>query len=86
MTLRAMAFHNAISYDRLEELFKSETNQMFATSLAGACPHCKLKFAVFFPVKDDPRNPEFLAKMNELIGKNCDKGKHGGEYVFTTTP
>ena len=86
MPLRAMAFHEAISVARLEELFYVDTNAVFACSIAARCPTCKTRFAVFFPAKDDEKNPEYLAGVLEAIGRDCKRGHHVGEYSFSTTP
>jgi hypothetical protein len=86
VALRAVAFHEAISYDKLEEIFKADANAVFGGSLAGACSKCKLRFGVFFPSKDDLQNPQYLARLNELIANDCKSGKHRGEYSLTTTP
>lgn len=85
MPLRAIAFHEAISVKKLEEIFKADPNALFGGTLAGACSKCKAKFAVFFPAKDDPHNSEYLAQLNEVIAKDCRGGRHGGEYSFSTT-
>jgi hypothetical protein len=37
MAIRAIAFHEAISYEKLEEIFKADENVLFGGSLAGAC-------------------------------------------------
>ncbi len=85
MALRAIGFHESISYERLEEIFKSDANALFGCSLAGACPRCNLKFGVFFPAKDDPHNPEYLAALNDMIANDCQNGKHqGGPHAFST--
>jgi len=86
MTLRAIAFHELISYEKLEEIFKADQNSLFGGSLAGACSKCNLKFGVFFPAKDDPHNPEYLAGLNDMIANDCKGGKHLGEYVLVTKP
>jgi hypothetical protein len=86
MTLRAVAFHEAIAYDRLEEIFKADRNALFGGSLNGACSKCNLKFGVFFPAKDDPQNPEYLLALNEMIANDCRGGQHRGDYTFVTLP
>jgi hypothetical protein len=86
LTLRAHAFHEAISAEKLEELFKSDQNVLFAGSTAGECSLCKKRFAIFFPAKDDPENLAYLAKVNEMIAKDCRGGRHRGEYAFCSTP
>jgi hypothetical protein len=86
MTLRAMGFHEAVSVEKLEELFAADENVLFAGTIARKCPTCGLRFAVFFPAKDDPRNAEYLKSLEERMWEDCNGGKHRGEYVFTTTP
>ena len=60
MSLRAMAFHEAISVDALDEIFKADANALFAGTTVGRCFKCGMRFAVFFPDKDDPHNGEYL--------------------------
>jgi hypothetical protein len=86
MALRAIGFHEVISYERLEEIFKADASAVFGGTLAGACPQCGLKFGVFFPAKDDPENPKYLSQLTEMIGSDCKNGKHRGEYAFSTIP
>ena len=86
MALRAMAFHDAISADKLAEIFKADKNALFGASIGGECGKCKMKFAVFFPAKDDPDNQNYLATLNAHIEADCKNGKHRGEYSLTTTP
>jgi hypothetical protein len=86
MTLRAIAFHEAISVQKLEEIFNADANVLFGGTLRAKCPTCGLKFAVFFPAYDDPENQDYLAKLQGLIASDCKDGRHRAEYVFTTTP
>jgi hypothetical protein len=86
MTIRAWAFHQAISFDRLEELLKSDVNQLFSGTLAGRCSGCGLRFGIFFPAKGDPENDKYLAKVQAMILEDCHSGKHRGEYILHTTP
>jgi hypothetical protein len=84
MPLRATAFHEAISVTALEELFKADANVLFAGTLATKCPRCGLRFAVFFPAKDDPQNDEYRKQVETMIANDCNHGKHRGTYSFTT--
>jgi rRNA maturation protein Nop10 len=86
MALRAAAFHDAISVNALEEIFKADTNALFAGTLATRCPKCGLRFAVFFPAKDDPQNEEYREQIETMIANDCKGGKHRGTYSFATTP
>jgi hypothetical protein len=86
VTLRAIAFHEAISVQKLEEIFNADANVLFGGTLGAKCPTCSLKFAVFFPAYDDPENGDYLAKLQGLIASDCKGGKYRGEYAFTTTP
>jgi hypothetical protein len=63
MILRAIAFHEAISVQKLEEIFKADANPVFGGTLSAKCPTCGLRFAVFFAAYDDPQNRDYLAKL-----------------------
>jgi len=86
MTLRAIGFHESISVEKLEEIFKHDANALFGGTLGAKCPTCCLKFAIFFPAYDDAENQNYLANLQGLIASDCKGGKHRGEYAFTTTP
>ena len=82
MPLRAMAFHESISVERLNNLFRSDWNQLFAGTTAGHCSRCGAQFAVFFPNSDDRDNGEYLASIEKLISEDCKAGKHSREFVL----
>jgi len=86
MTIRAKGFHEAISVEKLEELFAADYNALFAGTVGSQCPTCGLRFAVFFVAKDDPQNPEYLKALEGIMWQDCNGGKHRGEYVFRTVP
>jgi nucleosome binding factor SPN SPT16 subunit len=77
--LLAAAFHEAISVEKLDELFRSDLNQLFAGTTAAHCRNCKLQFAVFFPSSDDPENMNFLVAIEERIAADCRDGRHSAE-------
>ena len=81
--LLAIAFHEAISVPRLEELFRSEWNQLFAGTTAAHCKICGRQFAVFFPQAEDPDNLNYLMFVEERIAANCSDGKHASEISLT---
>jgi hypothetical protein len=59
--LLAIAFHEAVSVEKLAAVFRSEINQLFGGTTAAHCPSCRRQFAVFFPQSDDPENVKYLA-------------------------
>jgi hypothetical protein len=63
--LLAAAFHEAVSVQRLAELFRSDWNQLFAGTTVGHCPKCRQQFAVFFSSSDDPKNLDYLKQMGQ---------------------
>lgn len=81
--LLAIGFHEAISVEKLAELFRSEMNQLFGGTTGVHCPGCRRQFAVFFPQSDDPENVKYLAKIEELIADDCRDGKHSAEISLT---
>ncbi len=85
MPLRATAFHEAISVERLDELFRSDWNQLFAGTTAAQCPQCGARFAVFFQDAGDRDNGEYLAQMEKMISDDCNSGKHRPEFVIKSS-
>jgi hypothetical protein len=81
--LLAVAFHEAISVNKLDELFRSDLNQLFAGTTAAHCPKCRRQFAVFFPSSDDPQNVDYLKTIEEMIANDCRDGKHVAEIGLT---
>jgi nucleosome binding factor SPN SPT16 subunit len=77
--LLAIAFHEAVSVERLDQLFRSETNQLFAATIAAHCRNCGRQFAVFFPNSEDPDNMDFLIAIEERIAADCKDGSHSAE-------
>jgi hypothetical protein len=81
--LVAVAFHEVVSVQRLEELFRSDWNQLFAGTTASHCPKCRRQFAVFFPASDDPQNLDYLKTIEEMLANDCRDGKHIAEISLT---
>ena len=87
MSLVAIAFHESVSVNKLEELFKSEWHQLFAATTVAHCKKCGTSYAVFLPKSDDPQNGPYIAELESRISKGCDKGKHLlVEIRLDTTP
>jgi hypothetical protein len=81
--LLAVAFHEAISVQRMAELFKTDWNQLFAGNTVGHCPKCRNQFAIFLPSSDDPKNFDYVKQIEEIIGNDCRAGKHVAEVRLT---
>jgi hypothetical protein len=81
--LLAAAFHKAVSVQRLEALFRSDWNGLFAGTATIQCPRCHGPFGVFFQSSDDPKNREYLKTLEDLIAKDCRDGKHSVEFRLT---
>ena len=81
--LLAIAFHEAVSVEKLATVFSSEINQLFGGTTAAHCPSCRRQFAVFFPQSDDPENVNYLAEIEKLIAGDCRDGKHSAEISLT---
>jgi hypothetical protein len=79
----AVAFHKAVSVQRLEALFRSDWNGLFAGTIAIQCPQCRGPFGVFFQSSDDPKDAEYLKTLEDLIAKDCRDGKHSLEFRLT---
>lgn len=79
----AISFHESISVKRLEQLFKSEQNQLFAGTTAAHCKKCGAQFPVFFPQSDDHDNMTNLATIENRITDDCRGGKHTEEIILT---
>jgi hypothetical protein len=81
--LLATAFHEAISVQRLADLFQSDWNQLFAGTTVGHCAKCGRQFAIFFPSSDNPKNLDYLKQIEEMIANDCREGKHVAEIRLT---
>jgi hypothetical protein len=81
--LLAIAFHEAVSVEKLADVFRSGANQLFGGTIAAHCPTCRCQFAVFFPQADDPENRKYLAEIEKLIAGDCRDEKHSAEISLT---
>ena len=76
VSLIAVALHDSISADKLEDLFKSEWNQLFAATTFAHSKKCRHLYAVFLPKSGDLENGPCIAALESRIAEDCDKGKH----------
>lgn len=86
MVLRAIAFHGAIAGEKLEELYRSEYNQLFSGTTGANCPKCGRHFAIFLVNSDDSANATYLEELEKRISEDCDQGNHKAEYALNTIP
>lgn len=82
MSIRAIAFHEAIAMEKMDEYFHSPESELQSETQAGKCVQCNLAFAIVLVVKSDPRNPEYIARLNSMIADDCINGIHKDEYVL----
>jgi hypothetical protein len=80
--LLAAAFQEVVSVKKLEELFRSNWNGLFAGTTAAHCPKCHGQFAVFFPSPDDPENLDYLKRLEQMMADNCRRRKHVQEFYL----
>jgi hypothetical protein len=81
MSIRAIAFHESLAIEKLEDLFTSPESRALAETQALACSKCNLGFAAVLVVKGHPRNGEYLTRLNAIIEEDCINGMHQEEYV-----
>lgn len=81
MSIRAIAFHESLAIEKLEDLFTSPESRALAETQALTCSKCNLGFAAVLVANGDPRNAEYLARLNAIIEEDCINGMHQGEYV-----
>ena len=82
--MRAAAFHESVSVKRLEELFQSPLNQVFANALASECQRCHTRFAIFLQLADDPENAAYLQEITKRISADCKGGKHSQDITLNS--
>jgi hypothetical protein len=83
MPLRAAAFHESISLRRLDELFHSDWNRLFAGTTKTQCQKCYARFAVFYSDREDQDNKAYLEKIERLIAEDCTRGKHSPDILVS---
>jgi len=82
MSIRAVAFHESLALEKLEEFFTSPESHAMAETQAVACSKCNLGFAVVLVARGLPKNAEYLARLNATIEGDCINGMHQEEYVL----
>jgi len=70
----------------MEKIFKAETNQLFGSISSLECGHCRTKFTVFFPLKDDVENIKYFRSLEVRVAEDCKKGEHAQFVTLCTTP
>jgi hypothetical protein len=85
MSIRAIAFHEAIAMEKMDEYFHSPESELQSETQAGKCVKCNLAFAIVLTVKGHPRNPEYVGHLNSMIADDCINGVHKDEYLLEET-
>jgi hypothetical protein len=86
MPVVAIAFHNAVAPDKLNDLFSSDEVVSRSQTKSINSPKCGLFFAVVVTQKDDTRNDLFVEGLRIVIGDDCDNGIHNEEYAYEAPP
>ena len=81
MGIRAIALHEIIAPDKLQELFGSSELLEQIETQPGKCVRCNLRFVIVLFLKSDRRNPEYVGHLNSIIAEDCIGGTHTDEYV-----
>jgi hypothetical protein len=84
MTVRAIAYHESIAMEKLEEYFRSPTTQRSTSTRAAKCSKCNLTFAVIVTEANDARNFDYVDQLQAIITDDCRSGLHQDEYVLDT--
>jgi hypothetical protein len=82
MSIRAIAFHESLAVEKLEDLFISPESRALAETCAVTCSKCKLGFAAVLVAKGHPQNADYIARLGAMIEEDCINGMHQGEYVL----
>jgi hypothetical protein len=81
VSIRAIAFHENLAVEKLEDLLTSPESQALAETQALTCSKCNLGFVAVLVAKGHPGNAEYLARLNTMIEEDCINRMHQGEYV-----
>lgn len=80
MGIRAIAYHESVAMERLEEYFHGESSSLAGSTIA-KCDGCNLAFAIVLPARDHPNNDRYILELRRLISEGCIDGFQE-EYVF----
>lgn len=85
MSIKAIAFHEAVAVEKMHEYFHSPQSELQSETQGGKCVKCNLAFAIVLAVKSDPRNPEYVGHLNSIIADDCINEFHKDEYILEET-
>ncbi len=74
----AVAFHEAASLAKLEEVFPN-WKALFTETATARCPKCQCVFAVFFLSSDEAKNRAELKALEAKMALECSGGRHSLE-------
>jgi hypothetical protein len=78
----AVAYHASTALEKLHEHFDGAQADRIAISAGTKCGSCGLMFVIVLMGKTDPRNEEYLFRLDLLIRDDCRNGQHQQEYVL----
>lgn len=80
MPVVALAFHEQLAIEKLNEYFRSPEASARSESRAVDCKNCALTFAVVLVNRNDKRNAKYLDLLKRSIEADCIGGLHRDEY------
>jgi hypothetical protein len=84
MAIRAIAYHESVAMEKLDEYFKSSTAQRSASTRAAKCDNCDLTFAIILIGANDNLNLVYIDQLQAIITEDCVSGLHQDEYILDT--
>ena len=80
MPVVALAFHEHLAMEKLNDYYRSPNASARSETQAIACKNCSLSFAVVLVNRDDKRNARHVDSLRNLIETDCIGGLHRDEY------
>jgi hypothetical protein len=80
MPVVALAFHEHLAMEKLNDYYRSPTASARSETRAIACRNCALSFAVLLVNRDDKGNANYIDNLRNSIAADCIGGRHRDEY------
>lgn len=80
MPVVALAFHEHLAMEKLNDYYCSPNASARSETRAIACKNCSLSFAVLLVNRDDEQNAKYLDNLRNSIAADCIGGLHRDEY------
>lgn len=82
MPVIALAFHEQVAMEKVNEYYRSPRASARSETRAITCKSCSLTFAVVLINRDDKRNAIYLQDLKNSIESDCIGGLHQDEYTL----